>query len=368
MLKTKHRFLLLLAIVATIGGASLVNQVAVYLNINPQDPLLFDRTQMFAMFSYNDGFTEMPMTLLVTHVETNWANVSVTIGSSTFWMTVTPDGFINATSFNTLFWLHVPNPLTSGTSFGINLRTVFNVTDPIGLIGPAGVNYTAIVEDKLVYWPTEYHLHGAQYSFIVVFRNMSNNAIVGQGMYDSTCGLLFSLQGGSPYTEILLIDTNYEISRNRMMSWPWALGLSTGITILAYLYMKKKTQLDNEIIQEITLLMGAGVAVAMVDVYVDVWLYTTFGFMGNLLLHLSVAFGLLIICVYQGYKIKCTIPAFLEVAFLIPMVLFMGENYVPHMTAFMGLFISWLIMIFISGYPPQPKSATKIGRFLSEFL
>jgi hypothetical protein len=106
----------------------------------------------------------------------------------------------------------------------------------------------------------------------------------------------------------------------------------------------------------------------MVDIYVDVWLYAIFGFMGNLLLHIGVAIGLLAICFYQNYKIKWTIPAFLEVAFLLPMVLVVGDNYVPHLTAFMGLIITWLIMVYISGYPSQPKSKTKLGRLLSEFF
>lgn len=367
MLKTKYRFYLLLAIAATVASASLVNQIAVTLDINPQDPLLFDRTH-FARFIYNDGFDEYSMTLLVEHVAIDWSNVSISIDSTIHWMNVSHTGLYQSTDRNTIFWLHVPNPLISGTSFGITIGTTFNVTDPTGLIGSPGTNYTGIVEDKCVYWPLEFHLHGAQYAFWVTFYNESNNAIVGRGLYDSTCGMLFVLEGGSPFSRVKLLETSYEISRNRMMSWTWALGLSAGITVIAYLYMKKKTQLDDETIHEITLLMSAGVAVLMVDIYVDVWFYAIFGFIGNVLLHLSVAIGLAIICIYQRYKIKCIIPAFLEIAFLIPMVYFMGDPYVPLLTASMGLVISWIFMIFLSGYPKQPKSSTKLGQLLSEFL
>lgn len=370
MLKTKYRFFILLAIVGTIAGASLVNQIAVYLNINPQDPLLFD-TQYFARFEYNDGINDKELTLTVETIGSPWSNVSLEIDSTKTWHSITPDGLYNTTNRFTLFWVHVPNPLTSGVDFGTLIGTSFNITDPIGLIGSVGVNYTGVVTDKFVFWPTESGLdglHGAQYAFEVTFYNISNNAIIARGIYDQTVGMLFTLEGGSPFVQVELIATNYPISRNRMISWPWALGLSAGITIIAYLFMKKKTELDTETINEITILMAAGVAAINVDIYVDVWLYAIFGFMGSILLHLGVAFGLMAICFYQGYKIKWTIPAFLEVAFILPMVLAMGDPYVPLMTAFMGLVITWLMMLYIAGYPKQPKSSKKLGKLISEFL
>jgi hypothetical protein len=366
MLKTKHRFLILASIALSVAAASLVNQIAVYLDINPKDPLYFAE-QNSATFQYNDGLLpNKTLIFSVAEITPSWTNVTIEIDSIE-WIPMTSEGFLNGTDRYTIFWLHVPNPLISG-NFGITIGRVFNVTDPVGLIGEKGINYTAIVNRKLVLWPLTPGLHGAQYAFEVTFYNASNNAVIAQGIYDSTCGMLFELKGGSPYIQLDLLQTNYPISRNRMASWPWALGLSAGVTIVAYILMKKKWELEEDKINEIILLMGAGVAVCMVDVYVDVWLYAIFGFMGNILLHLSVAFGLLAICFYQRYKIKWTIPAFLEVAFILPMTLFMGDPYVPHLTAFMGLVITWLMMIYISGHPKQPKSETKIGEFISEFV
>jgi hypothetical protein len=219
-----------------------------------------------------------------------------------------------------------------------------------------------------VYWPLDPGLHGAQFAFEVTFYNESNDAVMGQAMYDTTCGLLFTLEGGTPFTEVKLLDTTYEISRNRMMSWPWALGLSAGVTIIAYVLMKKRWELEEETIREITLLMAIGVAVLMVDVYVDGWLYAIFGFMGNILLHISITLGLTAICFYQKYKLKWIIPAVLEIAFLIPMTMIVGDNYVPHLTAFMGMVITWLAMIWISGYPAQPEPPKTIGKLVSEFI
>ena len=144
--------------------------------------------------------------------------------------------------------------------------------------------------------------------------------------------------------------------------------MSAGITALAYLFMKKKTELEDGTINEITILMAAGVAAIMVDVYFDVWLYAIFGFMGSILLHIGVTIGLAAICFYQKYKLKWIIPALLEVGFILPMVYAMGDPYVPLMTASMGLVITWLIMVYMAGYPKQPESTTKLGKFISEFI
>ncbi|MHA1130160.1 MAG: hypothetical protein ACTSQI_11555 [Candidatus Helarchaeota archaeon] len=366
MLRTKHRFLILLTISLAFASGFLVNQIAVYLNINPTDPLYFNELNT-AFFQYNDGFlANRTLTLNVVDLQPTWTNTSVTI-ESTQWIAMTPEGFVNGTDRYSIFWVHIPNPLIAGP-FGVPVGRVFNMTDPIGLLGDPGVNYTGIVTDKLVYWPLTSGIHGAQFSFTITFYNATNNAIIAQGLYDSTCGLLFELKGGSPYVQMYLLETSYPISRNRMVFGPSALILSAGITVIAYIFMKKKTALDSATITEITLLMSAGVAVLNVDIIVDVWFYALLGFMGNILLHIGVALGLIAICFYQRYKIKWTIPAFLEIAFLIPMVFFMGDPYVPLMTASMGLVITWLGMIYVSGHPKQPESQTTIGKIISEFV
>ena len=366
MLKTKHRFFIIVAIAAAIGSASLVNQIAIYLDINPQDPLFFAE-QNVATFRYSDGVQSKTMLITVAELHSTWSNVSIELHAEE-WYNISRDGFYNGTDRYTIFWLHAPNPLISGTDFGITPGRKFNVTDPIGLIGPKNENYTAIVDRKFVLWPLDAGLHGAQFAFLVTFYN-ATNYMVAQASYDTTCGLLFTLNGGSnAYLQVELVETTYPISRNRMMSWPWALGLSMGVTVIAYVLMKKKWELEEEQIKEITFLMAAGVAVIMVDIYVDVWFYAIFDFWGNMCLHLSVTFGLLALCFYQRYKLKWIIPAVLEIAYIIPMTFIVGDNYVPHLTAFMGLVISWLLIVYISGYPPQPESENKLEQIGSEFF
>ncbi|MHA1130159.1 MAG: hypothetical protein ACTSQQ_05065, partial [Candidatus Helarchaeota archaeon] len=280
----------------------------------------------------------------------------------------TLDGYMDNTSERyTIFWLHIKNVQLEGITFGAEPGTKFNVTDPIGLIGPQNGNYTAIIERKIVYWATDAPILGAQFSFIVNFYNETDNVVMGQAMYDSTCGILFTLQGGFPYTQVKLQETNYPISRNRLTVFPWVIGLFTGLIAVSVILMKKRWHLENETITEVALLLTAGGAVFIVDVFVDVWFYATLGFAGNLLLHISVTAGLLAVCLYKKYNIKCITPAILEVAFVFSMATFVGDTYVPHLTAFWGLITSWLIMLYMSKYP-QPKPSKTLARLINEFV
>ena len=121
-----------------------------------------------------------------------------------------------------------------------------------------------------------------------------------------------------------------------------------------YLLMKKRWKLEPDTIKEITLLLAAGGAAFTVDLFYDIWFYATLGFWGSILLHLGVTIGLVAICIYQKYGIKCVIPAILEMGFVVSMVLFVGDNFVPHLTAFWGLIISSTIMLFMSKDPTEP--------------
>ena len=375
MLRTKYRLLNLLT-VALIFYVALpipfapINRIAVELDINPQDPLFFEAQNNFATFQYHNGTTEKSLTIIVTEVNQglDWANVSITT-DSTYWFQCTLDGLIdNSSERYSIFWLHIGNVQFGGIfSFGAEVGTEFNVTDSIGLIGPQNANYTAIIDRKIVYWATDAPILGAQFSFIVTFFNETDGAVMGQAMYDSTCGMLFTLQGGFPYTQMKLLDTNYAISRNRLTVFPWVLGLYAGVIVVAVVLMKKRWDLENKTITEVTLLLTAGGAAFVVDVYVDVWFYATLGLSGSLYLHIGVMAGFLAICLYQNYNIKCIIPAITEIAFVFSMYTFVGDTYVPHLTAFWGLITSWFIMLYMSKYP-QPKQQTKLAKLINEFV
>ncbi|MDD1778040.1 MAG: hypothetical protein LUQ65_07700 [Candidatus Helarchaeota archaeon] len=371
MLRTKYRFLIFLAVFIAFYVClpipyAPVNRIAVELDINPKDPLLFE-TNHVARFHYNNGTTDLTMIITVTEVDgmSNWANVSIQVGDITVWVQPTLDGLIR--DRYTIFWLHIGN-IQQQFNFGAEPGTIYNVTDPVGLIGPQNANYTAVVDRKTVLWALDAPLHGAQFSFIVTFYSTTNNEVAGVAMYDSTCGLLFTLNGGSPYVDVKLLETSYPISRNRLTVIPWAIGIFIALPIVAYILLKKRWNLQNETINEVVLLLGAGGAAFGIDVYYDVWFYALLGFEGSLLLHLGATVGLGILCLYKKYNLKCITPAILELAFVISMVVFVGDDYVPHLTAFWGLITSWLIMLYMSKHSPPIKPTTKSAKIISEFV
>ncbi len=375
MLRLKYRFLILLFVglvfyICLPIPYAPINRIAVELDINPKDPLLFE-SQYTASFEYNNATNDLPLTLTViqVHPESNWANVSIQVGDSLYWIQPTLDGFLENTSKRySIFWLHVGNVQLEGVIFGAEAGTEFNVTDPIGLIGPPNANYTAIIDRKIVNWALEPGLHGAQFSFIVTFYNESNNVVMGTAMYDSTCGMLFTLSGGYPYSQVKLITTNYPISRNRMTIIPWAIGLFVGLAVVAYILMKKRWKLETDTIREITLLLIAGGTAFTVDVYVDVWFYAVLGFWNCMLLHLGITLGFAAICLYRKYNLKCIVPAVLELAFILSMVAFVGDTFVPHLTAFWGLIFSWFIMLYMSKFPPTEPPKGFIKKSIAEIV
>jgi len=369
MLNTKYRFLIFLAVIIAFYVAlpipfAPINRIAVELNINPKDPLLFENNYV-ARFHYNNGTTDQTIILTVTDVESSWANVSIQVGDKTVWIQPSRDGLIQGRY--TIFWLHVINPQFQSI-FGEEPGTAFNVTDPIGLIGPQNANYTAIIDRRTVYWALDAPLQGAQFSFIVTFYRTDNNEVAGVAMYDSTCGMLFTLNGGSPYVDVKLLETSYLISRNRFIVFPWAIGIFAGLTIVAYILMKKHWKLENETINEVVLLLGAGGVAFCIDVYYDVWFYAVLGFEGSMLLHFGATVGFGLLCLYKKYNLKCIMPAIFELAFVISMVGFVGDNFVPHLTAFWGLIFSWFIMLYMSKHSPPPKPTTTSEKIISEFV
>ena len=67
-----------------------------------------------------------------------------------------------------------------------------------------------------------------------------------------------------------------------------------------------------------------------------------------LILHLATLVCYALVCVRLKYGLKWVLPAFLEVAFIFAMTNFVGDPYVPHITAFLGLIVTYFAMLFRS--------------------
>ena len=114
-------------------------------------------------------------------------------------------------------------------------------------------------------------------------------------------------------------------------------------------------------------LIALGEAAIAVDIHVDVWFYAKLGsFEANLLLHGIILGVMFAVCIWKKYGIKWIIPGLLEFGYLIGMS-YADTSYVPYLTAFMGLLISWIFMLVASGYKPQ-ESRTSVEKIASQIL
>ena len=226
------------------------------------------------------------------------------------------------------------------------------------------------ITEKHVYWPEEVPLHGAQFSLLFLIHDLTG-VQVGVGELDGTCGLIFTMQlGSSNYQCLQIINTNYDISRNRFSAIIAVVIvlIITIIAILAYMFYKKKVKQWEEPKEDTIdtlFLMIFGAISLLVDIFNDVWTYAMLGFWGNIIVHSSVIILGAVFCLYRGYKFTWLLAGILEVAFVISIVFAVGDSYVPHLTAFMGLTVSFLWLLWLNE-PAAPERQEKVKRAIQK--
>lgn len=375
MISKKFRSLIFLSYVLT---ASIVVTIQILpgivnVGLNEADPLYFDR-QMQSTFKYRSGSTQtQSLSFNVINVGVSQSTAETQInGANSQQSDYTPEGFYvdqsGTTDYQSVLWVHI----TGGDRSEIRNYDdeEFKVIDPDGILGSPNEVYTyKIVEDD-VYWSEEPGLHGAQFSLKFDILDESG-ALVGTGEMDKTCGLIFRLDLGG--VSIELIETTYDISRNRVSALI-ALIICVIVVptpfLLYFLYYKKKVKGDDisrEELIDIVFLISLGQFVAAFDLWVDVWLYAPFGLIGNLTIRFIILGGGLGFSLYRKYELKWLIPTLLEVGFLLGMVLGVGDPYVPHLTAFMGGTMSFLVLLWLTGYKRQEHDST-IGWLINQAI
>lgn len=342
------------------------------LGLNVQDPLYFD-SQTHSRFLYDNGTIDGNLDVDSIPFNSTLATCNVTWGQLNWQFNVTPDGFYvdggTPTNNQTIFWVHIVEPGSTGSEFQEHVGTNYSIWDPVGILGAPDTEYVLTIIDTLVYWAEEPPLHGAQFSLKFEVRDL-NDTKVAEGEMDYTCGMLFVLTiGYGSLRSLELIDTNYDISRNRLSVLPGAITvlIAGPIAVFAYLHFRRKEPRGLKL--ETTFLVATGGLVLFIDIVIDVWFYATipFGYRGNQFLHLMMVVVFAIYALWKKVGLKWVIPAFLELAFLGAMVQFTGDPYVPHLTAFMGLMITWLCLVWVSGYKREPAKS-KLGKLFSEFI
>ncbi|TFG05670.1 MAG: hypothetical protein EU536_01400 [Promethearchaeota archaeon] len=356
MLTGRQRIrVLILCMIFVFAVPALINQLAIVLNldINPTDINLYQNANTVEYLYENGSLGHSSrLTLDINVPETkDITTVTATLDSVeiTFQVNYTTGHWIDngvSTSNFTIFWILVQNPMLHGWEFALFENT--SIVDPVGLLGPVNATYTLIIGEKKVYWDVYPGMDGAQFSFVINIYDASN-VKVGDGLMDSTCGFLEILQGGPNNARIEVISPgNFQVSRNRYMMLWWGLVFTIALPITCFLLMRWRGS-DKEVAEEFALLLAVGTSATFIDITIDVWFYARLGYTGMIILHFAAVIGYALVCIRLKYGVKWVIPAFLEVAFIFSITQFVGDPYVPHITAFLGLIVTYLAMLFRSG-------------------
>jgi len=373
MLSTKRRLIILLILIISggISVSSIVLARVLNLGTNVQDPLYFSRLTS-SKFLYNNGtelmdfyFDSVPLN--ATHYQAN-----ITYGWTAINYNVTSDGrFIDngrVTSNYSIFWVHIIESGSAGSEFSKNIGRNFSIFDNIGILGVKNTEYKLTITANTVYWPVEPGLLGAQASLTFEVRNLAG-VLVATGVMDVTCGMLFQLNIGASggLRTLKLIDTTYDISRNRLSGLPVVIATIIIAPCSVFLYSRYRKKEKMGLTIETTFLVATGGLILLVDFYIDIWMYAPLGFAGNLLLHAGVVAIFAVFCLWKKYGLKWITPGILEIAFVGVIVLATGDSYVPDLTAFMGLTVTWLILLWISGVEHH-QSQSKLGKLVSNIV
>lgn len=356
MLSSKKRIFILLLVILVFAIPALINQLATSLNlsVNPTNINLYQSKRNTVLYSYENGTYGYSSNLTLqidANVTSGITTVTANLGEllKSYQCNYTTGCWLdNGTPTNnyTIFWILVKNPMLNGWEFALFENT--SVVDPIGIIGPAGTIYTLVIGRKVVYWDVAPAEDGAQFSFKISLYD-SKMIKVADGIMDSTCGFLEILQGGQNNARIEVISPgNFQISRNRYIMLTWGLVFAIGLPLASFAVLKWK-KVDKNEIEEFTLLVAVGASATIIDIDLDVWFYARFGFEGMLLIHFIAVVCYALICIRLKYGIKWCLLGLMEILFVFAMTEFVGDPYVPHLTAFMGLSLTFFAMIFRSG-------------------
>jgi hypothetical protein len=375
MLSPRRRFGILLVYVgitaATVG--LLILPAALNMDINVRDPLFFDRP-LSAQYLYHNGTEEVDLKFTVTNVGAAQSTLQTIIGgSSQLTTTYTHTGSYVDPSYGTttnqsIFWIHIVEA-GERSEFADLVGKNYTIYDPVGIIGVANTEYNITISGRTAYWPEEAGVHGAQASLL--FEVYSNNIRIGKGLMDLTCGMIFTLDVGGK--SLKLIDTDYDISRNRLFALipVIILVIAAPFIMYAYIYLRKKyrnKEESKEDMMDSIFLAGFAAVISAIDIYNDVWMYATLGFAGNMILRLSVLAIGAVYSLYRGYHIKWIIPGILEFLFVGAISLRMlGDSYAGHLTAAMGMTISLMAFIWMTGNE-RTKEAKKLDAILTNLI
>lgn len=384
--------------------AALYNQIMILVEFpgdpNPREAYFFE-TNRYAKFYYDDGTNgfqpnlRLLPTLEIRAVVENATHTNATVfidGSSqgsfyTNKLGIVYEGGVLDGNYS-IWWIKVENPMLLAGE-GVSVLDTFSVIDPTGFLGISNQPYTMLVERQRVYWPygpynqeeimgPQWQLLGAQASFDIGLYNKTDNDRVSGATLDMTVGLVEEWHGAqNNEIRLWLYETDFPISRNRLVMFPMVFIFGAIFSMAAYLLMSKKWKAkgldmvyqEPEQRNEIMMLLGTGVAATAIEC-VDIWFFAPLGIYLNLFaVHLGFMGVLAVICWRKKYGFRWLLPGLLEIMYVGAIALLTSEPYVPHLTAFMGSLISWMCILFVSGYQKNFEEGDNvIEKFISKFV
>ena len=343
------------------------------LDINIRDPLFFDR-DLDATYEYSDGLESSNIIFDVDSIGETESVLKTTFKGNDYETSFNHEGFYvdpvsGVSEYHCLFWVHIVTE--SGRSEFSNLvGNTYEVIDPVGILGPANEIYSIKFTGRTAYWPEEPGVHGAQASYN--FDIFKGDERIGSGLIDKTCGMVFTMNANG--VSLKLLDTSYDISRNRLYALVPIILIMIAIPILTYLvfFLRKKHSNWDEPFEETldtVFLAGYAGVIAVIDIYNDVWMYSLFGLGGNMLMRGAVLAIGAVYSLYRGYKLKWIIPGIYEIAFVTAISLqLLGDSYAGHLTAAMGMTASLLCFIWQTGKEPKQKEDGLVDGVLSNIV
>lgn len=389
-LNWQQRLAVVILALAVPAGAALTNQLAILYegpgDLNEREAYFFQQSHS-ATYQYEGaGGASTTVTLRGTVVNATHTNVTVWVDGTrdgTFW--VNPAGYlyeIPATGAGTVtgnyspWWVFLANPMLGNIH---EEGADYDLVDPTGFFGTLNQPLTLVTDRKFVYWPYEHaqdFLLGAQASIDAHVVNAAGDT-VGTVILDATCGVVEEwhwIDGGA-FHALVLLETTFPISRNRITMLMVA-PIIGAIVFLAAAYLTVKREGTGRLARlgqskeervEILILLGTGIVATIMEI-VDIWFYLPLGLGGNLLVHGAFFAWVVGVAVRQKYGLKWTLPAFLEIAFVVAMQ-FVDVAYVPTLTANMGSTLAWLALVWASGIEKAVDAdATGAGKHVAWWL
>ncbi len=354
MLSRKRKRLIILAVAIGYFISFLFNMVSAVV----PDPKYYE--QSFAStYSLYNGDKTIDIDF-VSNPQLDDTLVSLNFGETLRTFNFSSEGyFLNGstiTIYQSLFWVDL------GNSDYVDLSgSKIMIIDLIGILGNSFEIYEMHIIEKDVYWADVPSLCGAQASYIIEIYDEAGIRKA-KGMIDYTCGMLFELSiGNQNYSDLKIINSNYIISKNRLISLIGSFIAIIGFPLLTYIYLKRKND-DKSNLESTVILMTYGQIAIFIDLYFDVWLYATIGLFGNILLK-TIFLGVgLLYSSYRDISEKWSIFLIIEISFLLAMHFFVGEDYLGLLTANIGALGSYLCFVYLFEFDKQDnRSILKKG-------